>query len=64
MAKPIEHRAEATALHADGKLLADATDNEKLSIEASPSTLEDLFHKGVLTGNEYRRHRLEIVGRL
>jgi hypothetical protein len=41
-----------------------ADGHEKPSIEASLSTLEDLFHKGLLTEDEYRRKREEIIARL
>ena len=49
------------ALEADGK---HPSDHEKPSIEASLSTLEDLFHKGLLTEDEYHRKREEIIARL
>jgi hypothetical protein len=57
VAAPIEHQA--NALQADGK-----GDHEKPSIEVRLSTLEDLFHKGLMTEDEYRRKREEIIARL
>jgi hypothetical protein len=62
-ASPVTHRAEAPTLEIDGRRGADASGHEKPSIEASLSTLEDLFHKGLLTEDEYRRKRAEIIAR-
>jgi hypothetical protein len=61
IARVAEHGAEPAALQADGK---HPSDHEKPSIEASLSTLEDLFHKGLLTEDEYHRKREEIIARL
>lgn len=58
---PIEHRAKASALEAGAK---PDTNHEKPPIEESLSTLEDLFHKGLLTEDEYHRKRKEIIARL
>jgi hypothetical protein len=61
---PITPRAEATTSNVDGERAADSAGHEKPSIEASLSTVEDLFHKGLLTEDEYRRKREEIIARL